>query len=249
MRTSIGRTCGTAATPRAALLTAALLTACGGEAARTGDGAGDSARAGDSAAATPAGDADPTRAAAGGAGVPAGYLGRTDRDGDAITNARYTPRDGGAWEVQTGPAHVVWAAGDTASGRYTARARLAQLEAPSHPEAFGLFVGGQDLQGPAQRYTYFVVRGTGEYLIRVREGAQTRDVRGWTAAPALAKQDASGRASYDLAVRADADSTRFLVGDTPVHAVAAGTVPTDGVAGLRINHNLHLELRPVTISR
>ena len=238
MRTSIGWACSAVA----------LLTACGGEAARTD--AGDSARAGDSAAvAATGGDADPTRAAAGGAGVPAGYTARTDRESDAIANARYTPRDGGAWEVQTGPAHVVWAAGDTASGRFTARARLAQLEAPSHPEAFGLFVGGQDLQGPAQRYTYFVVRGTGEYLIRVREGAGTRDVRGWTAAPALAKQDASGRASYDLAVRADADSTRFLVGDTPVHTVAAGAVPTDGVAGLRINHNLKLEVRPVTISR
>ncbi|GLC24983.1 hypothetical protein [Roseisolibacter agri] len=238
MRTSIGLACGAAA----------LLTACGGE-ARTN--AGDSARAGDSAAtaAATAGEADPTRAAAGGAGVPAGYTARTDRESDAITGARYTARDGGAWEVQTGPAHVVWAAGDTASGRYTARARVAQLEAPSHPEAFGLFVGGQDLQGPAQRYTYFVVRGTGEYLIRVRDGAQTRDVRGWTAAPAVAKQDGSGRATYDLAVRADADSTRFLVGDTPVYAVAAGSVPTDGVAGLRINHNLHLEVRPVAITR
>jgi hypothetical protein len=143
----------------------------------------------------------------------------------------------------------VWAAGDTASGRYVARARFAQLQAPSHPEAFGLFVGGQDLEGPAQRYTYFVVRGTGEYLIRVREGAGTRDVRGWTAAPSIAKQDADGRASYDLAVRVDPDSTRFLVGDTPVHAVAAGAVPTDGVAGVRINHNLRLEVRPVGITR
>lgn len=240
MRTSTWRVCSAVA-----LLTTQL-AACGGEGARTGDSAG---VAGDSAAATATTTEDPTRAAAGGAGVPAGYTARTDRESDAITDARYTPRDGGVWEVQTGPAHVVWAAGDTASGRYTARARLAQLEAPSHPEAFGVLVGGQDLAGPAQRYTYFVVRGTGEYLIRVREGAQTRDVRGWTAAAPVAKQDGSGRATYDLAVRVDADSTRFLVGDAPVHAVAAGTVPTDGVAGLRINHNLKLEVRPVTITR
>jgi hypothetical protein len=224
----------------------ALLAACGGEGARTGDGA----RAGDSAAAPAASaDADPTRAASGGTGVPAGYTARTDRAGDAITNARYTTRDGGVWEVQTGPAHVVWAPGDTASGRYLARARFTQLEAPSHPEAFGVFVGGRDLEGEAQRYTYFVVRGTGEFLIRVRDGAGTRDVHGWAAAPAVAKQDASGRASYDLAVRVDPDSTRFLVGDTPVHAVAAGAVPTDGLAGVRINHNLRLEVQPVAISR
>ena len=70
-----------------------------------------------------------------------------------------------------------------------------------------------------------------------------------TAAPAVAKQDGSGRASYDLAVRADPDSTRFLVGDTPVHAVAAGAVPTDGIVGVRINHNLRLEVQPVAITR
>lgn len=237
MRTIGRQACGATAA-------AVLLAACGGEGARTDD----SARAGDTTAAAATADADPTRAASGGTGVPAGYTARTDRAGDAIANARYTTRDG-LWEVQTGPAHVVWAAGDTASGRFTARTRITQLEAPSHPEAFGLFVGGQDLEGAGQRYTYFVVRGTGEYLIRVREGADTRDVRGWTAAPALPKQDGSGRATYDLAVRADADSTRFLVGDTPVHAVAAGTVPTDGVVGVRINHNLRLEVRPITVSR
>jgi hypothetical protein len=230
---------------------AALLAACaacgGGAADGAADGA-DSARAGDSAADA----ADPTRvpaADAGGAGVPAGFLGRTDRPSQALADVRYAPRDGGAWEVTTGPAHILWAAGDTATGRYAARARFTQLEAPSHPEAFGLLVGGRDLEGEAQRYTYFVVRGTGEYLVRVREGAATRDVRGWTAAPALAKQDAEGRASYDLAVRVDQDSTRFLVGETPVFAVAAGAVPTDGVAGVRVNHNLHLELRPVAITR
>ncbi|MGZ8378995.1 MAG: hypothetical protein ACXW0Z_17340 [Gemmatirosa sp.] len=226
---------------------AALLVACGGEGARTDD----SARAGDSTvtAATSAGDAEPTRAATGGTGVPTGYTARTDRAGDAIANVRYTARGDGVWEVQTGPAHVVWAPGDTASGRYVARARFAQLEAPSHPEAFGLFVGGQDLGGAGQRYTYFVVRGTGEYLIRVREGEGTRDVRGWTAAPPIAKQDGDGRATYDLAVRVDPDSTRFLVGETPVHAVAAGAVPTDGVAGVRVNHNLRVEVRPVAITR
>ena len=238
MRASIWRACGAAA----------LLTACSGGAK---DGAQDSASA--DTAGAPAGavgaDADPTRAAVGGAGVPAGYVGRADREGDALTGARYTPRDGGLWEVQTGPAHIVWSPRDTAQGAFTVRTRIAQLEAPSHPEAFGLFVGGRDLEGAGQRYTYFVVRGTGEYLVRVRDGGATRDVRGWTAAPAITRQDGSGRATYELAMRVAADSVRFLVGDTPVHAVAAGAVPTDGVAGLRINHNLRLEVRPPVVER
>jgi hypothetical protein len=231
-----------------ALLTA-LTTACGGTKDGAQDGAsGDTAGAAIGSASAGA-EADPTRAAAGGAGVPAGYVGRADREGDTLTGARYTPRDGGLWEVQTGPAHIVWSAKDTATGPFTVRTRVAQLEAPSHPEAFGLFVGGRDLEGAGQRYTYFVVRGTGEYLVRVREGGATRDVRGWTAAPAITRQDASGRGTYELAVRAAADSVRFLVGGTPVHTVAAGAVPTDGLAGLRINHNLRLEVRPVVVER
>lgn len=238
MRTTIWRTCGAAA----------LLTACSG----AGDARRDSAAARDSAApaAAPAvgAESDPTHAASGGSGVPAGYEGRPD--GGALTDARYTPRaGGGTWEVQTGPAHIVWAPGDTASGRYTARTKVAQLEKPSHPEGYGVFVGGKDLMGPGQRYTYFIVRGTGEYLIKVRDGGGTRQIVGWTAAPALAKQDDAGKASYELAVRVDADSVRFLAGETTVHAVAAGAVPTDGIAGLRINHNLHVDVQPVGIQR
>ena len=238
MRVSIWRACGATA----------LLAACSG----AKDGAQDGARAdtaGTAVGGASGAEADPTRAAAGGAGVPAGYVGRADRAEDALTGARYTPRDGGTWEVQTGPAHIVWSARDTAQGAFTVRTRIAQLEAPSHPEAFGLFVGGRDLEGAGQRYTYFVVRGTGEYLVRVRDGGATRDVRGWTAAPAITRQDGGGRAAYDLAVRVATDSVRFLVGDTPVHAVAAGAVPTDGIAGLRINHNLRLEVRPPVVER
>jgi hypothetical protein len=226
------------------MLAAALSTACGGG---SGDAAADSAAP--QAAADAGAAADPTRAVAGAAGVPAGYTGRTDAGGEDLAGARYDAGTDGRWEVRTGPAHVVWAARDSASGRYTARARFEQLEAPTHPEAFGLVVGGRDLDGAARRYTYFVVRGTGEYLVRVREGGDTRDVQGWTAHPALAKQDAGGKATYDLAVRADADSVRFLVGDTPVHAVAAASVPADGIAGMRINHNLHLRVTPPTITR
>ena len=43
-----------------------------------------------------------------GTGVPAGYVGVTDRPDAKIADAKYTPK-GGQWEVQTGPAHIVYA--------------------------------------------------------------------------------------------------------------------------------------------
>jgi hypothetical protein len=193
-------------------------------------------------------DADPDRATTGG-GVPAGYTARADREGTDLSTLQYAARGDDAWEITTGPAHIVWAAGDSASGSYTVRAEFEQLEAPAHPEAFGIFVGGQDLEGPEQRYTYFIVRGTGEYLVRVREGDDTRNVVDWTKSDAVAAQDSSGRASYELAVQVGADSVTFLVGDERVAAVAKSAVPTEGTAGLRVNHNLHVSTGPVEIVR
>ena len=63
------------------------------------------------------------------------------------------------------------------------------------------------------------------------------------------KADSGGKATYRLAIRVAADSVRFMVNDKPVGAVKAGAIATDGVAGLRINHNLHILTAPITISR
>lgn len=186
--------------------------------------------------------------AAQGTGVPSGYTAVTDDSTAKLTSIRFAPT-GSNWEVTTGPAHIVYAAKDTASGAYTASATFAQLEAPRHPEAYGIFVGGRDLDKPTRSYTYFVVRGSGEFLVKTRDGAKTNDVVAWKANPAVTKADSSGKATYRLAVRVAADSVHFMVNDKQVAAVKAGTVPTTGVAGLRINHNLHVLTAPVTISR
>jgi hypothetical protein len=201
----------------------------------------------DSAAASVAASHDPDVAAQGN-GVPAGSSVVTDDSTAKLTSIRYVP-EGGNWDVTTGPAHILYASKDTASGIYTASATITQLQAPRHPEAYGLFVGGRDLDQPSRTYTYFVVRGSGEFLVKTRDGAKTHDVVSWSANSAVPKADSAGRATYRLAVRVAADSVRFLVNDKQVAAVKAGTVPTTGVAGLRINHNLHVLTSPVSISR
>ena len=186
--------------------------------------------------------------AAQGTGIPSGYTAVTD-DADAkLTSIRYVS-SGGDWDVTTGPAHIVFAAGDTASGAYTASATFTQLEAPHHPEGYGIFVGGRNLGSPDRSYTYFLVRGNGMYLVKSREGTNTKDVVAWTANPGVPKADSAGKATYRLAVRVAADSVRFMVNDKQVGAVKSGTVATDGVAGVRVNHNLHVRTAPVAITR
>ncbi|MEJ7811541.1 MAG: hypothetical protein WKG32_14105 [Gemmatimonadaceae bacterium] len=191
---------------------------------------------------------DKDMAATGGSGVPAGYMARTDKESQKITDAKYTMKDG-RWNVQTGPPHIVYAAKDMASGTYTASATFDQLEAPAHPEAFGIFVGGQNLDGAGQKYTYLLVRGTGQVMVTQRDGAGTKPVMAWTDNAAVTKADASGKGTYKLAIKVGADSVRFMVNDTQVGAAPKSAVSTDGIVGMRINHNLHVAATPVTITK
>lgn len=205
----------------------------------------DTGVAADTGAATTMND-DPDRDA-GGSGVPAGFTARTDRADAPITGAKYTSSGGSMFEVTTGPAHILYSSRDVAAGNYTALATIEQLEKPTHPEAFGLFIGGSNLNEPSQTYTYFVVRGTGEMLVKVREGDKTRDVVKWTANADVPKADASGKASYALAAQVTGDAVKFVVNGKQVGSVSKAGLPTEGIAGLRINHNLHLKVSPVSI--
>lgn len=178
--------------------------------------------------------------------IPAGYVARTDRNNIPISGARYVA-SGDGWEVTTGPAHILYAPKDSAKSHYTASATFEQLEAPAHPEAFGIFFGGIHLDKPTQAYMYFEVRGTGEMLVKLRDGNTTRDTISWTPNPNIPKQDASGKATYNLAVAVSPDSVRFVVNDKQVAALANTNLQSDGIAGIRVNHNLHVRVTPVVI--
>jgi hypothetical protein len=196
--------------------------------------------------AAPSGNPQDTDKNVAGGSIPAGYVARTDRSGVPISGARYVATANG-WEVTTGPAHILYAPKDSAKTHYTASATFEQLEAPAHPEAFGIFFGGIHLDQPTQAYMYFEVRGTGEMLVKLRDGASTRDTISWTANPGIPKQDASGKATYNLAVAVSPDSVRFIVNDKQVAALANTNLQSDGIAGIRVNHNLHVRVTPIAI--
>jgi hypothetical protein len=197
-------------------------------------------------AATPAAESDPDKNVSGGA-LPAGYTARTDKTSASISDAKYAV-SGGDWDVTTGPAHIIYSAKDLGSGSYTASTTVEQLEAPSHPEAYGIVIGGSNLDNDSQTYTYFLVRGTGDLAIKVREGGNTRDVVKWTPSAEVPKADASGKARYDLAVQVTGDAVKFMVNGRQAASVSKAGLPTDGIAGVRINHNLHVKVRPISIS-
>lgn len=190
-------------------------------------------------------ESDPDRNA-GGTGIPAGFTARTDKPDADITGAKYTA-SGNDWEVTTGPAHIVYDAKNIANGNYTASTSIEQLESPAHPEAYGIFIGGQNLDQPSQKYTYFIVRGTGQLAVKVRDGSNARDVVKWTSSPDVPKADASGKGKYDLSAQVTNDAVKFSVNGKQVASVSKAGLPTDGIVGLRVNHNLHVKVSPVSI--
>jgi len=223
---------------------AACLTACAKSADTKTMGNGSAAPA--AAAGGMAMDTD--RAMAGG-GLPAGFEALTDKADASIGDAKYTAT-GGKWEVQTGPAHILYAPQDTGSGIYAVTATIEQMVKPAHPEAYGIFFGGHDLTNRAkQAYGYFLVRGTGEFLIKTRNGNSTPTVVQWTANPNIPVQDASGKATYELTVHFAKDTAHFMVNGKVVDALPRKDLPSDGIAGLRINHNLDVLVTPVKIER
>lgn len=200
-------------------------------------------------AATPATAAsDPDVRPAGATGLPSGFAGRVDRADAQLSDAKYVVA-GNSWEITTGPSHILYSPTHTASGSYTASATFEQLERPRHPEAFGIIIGGRDLDGPNQTYTYFLVRGTGEVFAQRRDGANLTRLAAWAPNQAVPAADSAGRQTYRLQVRVRPDSVQFMVNDAVAVSVPKGDLPTDGIAGIRVNHNLRLRVTPLQITQ
>ena len=112
-------------------------------------------------------------------------------------------------------------------------------------------IGGRNLEGADQAYTYFVIRRSGEFLIKRRAGPTTTNVRDWTAHTAIRKWDersADERSVRNiLEVQVAADSAAFLVNGQEVARVPTRDIDTNGVVGLRINHHLNLHVSGLAI--
>jgi hypothetical protein len=183
---------------------------------------------------------DPDKMVAGGS-LPPGWSVRLDNGSTKPDGVKVMPM-GGGMHFMTGPAGIYYRAADTKSGAYTVTATFQQMEAAAHPEAYGLFIGGSDLAGANQKYTYFLIRQDGRFLIKKRAGAETPTITNWTEHAAVKKIDAAGKASNTLAVRVAADKVSFLVNGTEVGSAMLDQVDASGVAGIRVNHNLNVHV-------
>jgi hypothetical protein len=179
---------------------------------------------------------------------PTGWAARVDEGTPAQVSLATM---GAGWHATTATSTILYRDADKASGSYEISAKLHLFpEGAGHLEAFGIFLGGKDLQGAGEKYTYFLIRGDGTFKVKRRAGASATDItRDWTPNAAIVKGKKEGSVANLLSVAVARDKVSFRVNGTEVYSAPAASVDTDGIAGLRINHNLSIHVENLAIKK
>lgn len=215
------------------------------------------------AQAVPARAADPTMHVHGSGSLPAGWKMRFDPTGAG--KAAPTPdqitfeQAGSGYHFKTGEAAIYYNPKDMGSGEYLVSATFSQKKSMGH-EAYGIFIGGKNLQDSTPTYIYLVIkpcrsRGDckeagatlGEVLVSQRTSDGKVVALFPTAHSSLVNVDdpTDGHATNNLTIHVAKDTIHFVVNDRLATAIAKSQLhgaTTDGQAGLRINHNLDINV-------
>jgi hypothetical protein len=189
----------------------------------------------------PGGPPPPPRPVAGnGVEVP-GWWARLDDPKEPATGLKFTEMNGGL-HATTGPNIIFWDPQQTASGNYTVKATFTVTKQPSHEVSYGLFIGGSDLDTDKQKYSYFLIRENGQYLVKKRDGASTSNVAGdWAPNPAITALS-GGNQKNELSLQVSKERVSFLVNGKEVAGHPATSIDTSGVVGLRIGHGMDIQI-------
>jgi uncharacterized protein GlcG (DUF336 family) len=178
-----------------------------------------------------------------------GWWARLDDPKESRTGLRFVTMGTGV-HATTGPTVILYDPEEDWEGPYTTKATLTMTKPASHQVAYGLFVGGQDLDTDKQRYTYFVIRQDGKYLIRTRSGATTANVTGdWTDHAAIQQPNAQGSQTNELVIGVGRDTVTFMVNGQTVATRPASAVGAVGISGLRIGHGLDVHVEGFSVEQ
>ena len=172
------------------------------------------------------------------------YTVRLDSERSDPGQFRLSEADGSV-RILTGPAGIAFRPGEQVlRGDFRVEATFTPYGAPvGYREAYGIFIGGRDLESPDQEYTYLLVRPTGDYLIKRRIGDVLETLVNWTSHQSVRSvADEGDEPENTLTVEVVRGETRFQVNGTVVHTMPASETRPYGVAGLRANHRLDISV-------
>ncbi len=187
--------------------------------------------------------------------APKGWKLRIDRsmnasDPDMAGSIQFVTK-GNGFHATNPQAAVYWNPENTATGNYSLKGTFTLMK-PSGPiEYYGLVFGGSDLDGPGQNYLYFMVAQDGTWLLKRRDGNQTKEVSAKSANAVVKKPGSNGQSTNALEVRVMADSIDYFVNGTKVHTTPKTglTAKTDGTYGFRVNHMLEVQVDGFALSK
>ncbi|HWX37780.1 MAG TPA: hypothetical protein VNY09_00990 [Candidatus Sulfotelmatobacter sp.] len=187
--------------------------------------------------------------------APKGWKYRSDHsseasDPDAPGAIKFTATGSGFHAVSP-MAAIYWNPANTIAGNYTLKGTFKLIKSSGYDEYYGLIFGGSGLDGASQGYLYFMVTDDGTYLIKRREGSSTEGVSPKTPSPAVKRPEASGSATNALEVRVMADKITFVINGTVVSTLpkTGPAAKTDGIYGMRINHQLDVQIDNFSVSK
>src|SRR5947207_8892593 len=175
---------------------------------------------------------------------PAGWKVRPD---GGNTTLSVMPTEKG-FQLAGGPG-IFFNPANTVKPIYRVRAVFTQLKAPAKPTYYGLFFGGNEMDGTAPEYVYFAIAQDGSFIIRHRAGAQV-DEMDKSLHYAIKKPDAAGKAVNTLEVQVAPTAVSYLVNGAVVDATPTRggtgafteTAKDAGIVGVRIDDQVDVQV-------
>ena len=188
--------------------------------------------------------------------APKGWKMRVDRstsasDPDGEGAVKFVTM-GSGFHATNPQAAVYWNPANTATGTYTLKGTFTLMKPSGHNNYYGLAFGGSGLDGAQQSYLYFLIGQNGSFIVKRRDGdAKTENIAPRTPHEAVKKPDASGKSTNVLEVRVGADKIDYVVNGTVVHTTPKTglTEKTDGIYGIRVNHQLEVHIESLSVSK
>lgn len=155
------------------------------------------------------------------------------------------------WHITSGPAGIYYHSDNKVKGDFSLDSKIYLFDTKGrNREAFGLFIGGRDLKSDNQSYVYFLLRNTGEYLIKKRTGSETSTLKGWTKIDAMNMftEETESSAENDFQIKVTGDTITFSLNGKVLSNIDKGDLNTDGHYGFRVNHSINLHISSLKLS-
>ena len=156
------------------------------------------------------------------------------------------------FHITTSPSVLFYHPEARANGTFTVESEGFLFRGDS-PNSYGIFVGGERLDGDDAAWTSFEIAHDGTWVVRGRafagleQGAVVSDLAGPEPGPvAVPGEDAN--AKNLLAVAADSDSVRFQLNGETVATLPRDGLAVDGVVGFRVGAGLNLHLITLSVT-